>query len=444
MEHLAEFYSKQLSAQSPDGQEKHLDPMQNVAITVGASQALYASLQAFVSPGDEVIVLEPAFDIYAEQIKLAGGKVVPVQLKPSSDGAESHLAANRFTLDPKELQEALTDRTAAIILNTPQNPSGKVFTDAELHEIANVVRAHPHVVVINDEVYEHMVLRRERVLPHTSSTSNHRATNQSSKHESAADSTGIPVPSHRRFAALPGMWERTITISSMGKLLVCTGWKVGWAYGDSALMARIHALNQWQHFCVSTPAQVAAASALAAAALPYDPIEDGDVVPDPFSASTASQQDSTSAESCVHDYPYTSAPAAHETHEHYSYFQHVQCQYEYKRQLLLDALTAGGIQPILPDSGIFIMGDTSSLALPEHYRTPPSKAHPAGMTRDWAMVRRLAHEAGIVAIPPSAFHSRDTAAASEAYIRFSFGKQNEQLLEAKARFEQFARQNQKN
>lgn len=425
VEHLANFYSEKLNAQITDESYVSVDPMQNVAVTVGASQALFAALQAFVSPGDEVILLEPAFDIYAEQVKMAGGTVVPVQLEPASKAAcSSPLAAQRFTLNADRLKAAMSPRTAVVVLNTPHNPSGKVFTHAELEEIAAVVREHPHAVVINDEVYEHMVLRRNKVLKPSAFAGPQNV------HEFPLSQDGVPVASHRRFAALPGMWERTVTISSMGKLLVCTGWKVGWAYGDAPLLKRIHALNQWQHFCVSTPAQVAAASALATAAQRYDPTRDNDSVPDPFHEETASGHE------MLH-FPYTQSPAAHETHDEYSYFQHVQCQYEYKRQLLIDALSAGGIQPVLPDSGIFIMGDTSALDLPDKYRQPTSPAHPAGMSRDWAVVRRLAHEAGIVAIPPSAFHSADTAHASEQYIRFSFGKQNEQLHLAHRRFAAF-------
>jgi aspartate/methionine/tyrosine aminotransferase len=193
-------------------------------------------------------------------------------------------------------------------------------------------------------------------------------------------------------------------------------------------MKRIHALNQWQHFCVSTPTQVAAASALALAAQPYDPLEDGDAIPDPF----------TNGPIEGGAFPYLGVPSAHETHSHYSYFQHVQCQYEYKRQLLADALTVGGITPVLPDSGIFIMGDTSELQTPEEYFSPRSEAHPAGMTRDWATVRFLAQEAGVVAIPPSAFHSHATADCSSDYIRFSFGKQSAQLVQAHARLRAFA------
>ena len=433
---LAEEYSTLLKAQR--GSAPQLDAEKNVVVTVGASQALFAAMQAFVSPGDEVVVIEPAFDIYAAQVRLAGGTVVPVPLKPhSSCGADAEVdpsggpgrkAACRFTLDPADLRAAMGPRTAVVMLNTPHNPTGKMFTPAELEGIAAVVREHPHAVVVVDEVYEHHILRRDRVQAPgcaastaDSPTPSAASLSTTPQPDFVPDASGIPQVHHCRLAALPGMWERTLTVSSAGKSLVATGWKVGWAYGDAPLISRIQALNQWIHFCVSTPAQAAAATALAAARQTYDPDEDGDAIPDTWSGGTPTH--------LAHDEAALGP---------YTYMHHIRAQYEFKRQLLCDALRAGGICPVLPDGGIFVMGDISRLGTPDTYFSPPSPANPGGMTADWAACRFLAHEAGVVAIPPSAFHSPATAHASKAYARFSFAKDNSQLQEAHRRLAAFA------
>lgn len=200
---------------------RELDPRANVQITVGATEALFAAMQAFVEPGDEVVLFEPFYDAYPADVTMAGGAVRAVPLRPDAHG--------RWTFDPAELRAVVGPATKAIVINTPHNPTGTVFTEAELDA---VVREAERVdaLLISDEVYEHL----------------------------AFDG---PV----RLATRPGAWQRTLSISSFGKSFSATGWKVGWAVGPEPLVDALRMAHQWIPFAVATPLQAAAAASLRAA-----------------------------------------------------------------------------------------------------------------------------------------------------------------------------------
>jgi N-succinyldiaminopimelate aminotransferase len=193
-----------------------LNPDTQVLVTTGATEAIAAALLALVEPGDEVIAFEPYYDSYAACIAMAGGVRVPVTLHPPG-----------FRPDLDALRAAITDRTRLILLNSPHNPTGSVFTRAELASIADLACAHD-LLVISDEVYEHMVFTGEHV----------------------------PV------ASLPGMGERTVSISSAAKTFSFTGWKVGWATGTPELIAAVRAVKQFLTFVSGGPFQYAIAQAL--------------------------------------------------------------------------------------------------------------------------------------------------------------------------------------
>ncbi len=205
--------------------------MGEVAVTVGASQALYLTLQALVDPGDEVIVLEPAFDLYYGQVRLTGGVVKPVAL-----GVDE--SRRRWTLDVRALERAVGPKSKLLILNSPHNPTGTVLTREEMEAVAAVVRAHPGLLVISDEVYKYTVY----------------------------DETS----SHVHFASLDGMFDRTVTLSSAGKTFSITGWQAGWCVGPARLIKPIQLLLPFVQFCVSTPMQQALASVLTLADGPYE------------------------------------------------------------------------------------------------------------------------------------------------------------------------------
>jgi N-succinyldiaminopimelate aminotransferase len=198
-----------------------VDPDREVVVTTGATEAIAAALLGLVDPGDEVVVLEPYYDSYVAMLTMCGAVRRPVTLR-----------APDFRLDLDELRAAITPRTRLVLLNTPHNPTGTVLTRAELQAVADLAIEHD-VVVATDEVYEHLVFDDAR------STEGH-----------------VPI------ATLPGMWERTLSLSSAGKSYSFTGWKVGWATGPAPLVQALLAAKQWLTFTSGSPLQPAVAHAL--------------------------------------------------------------------------------------------------------------------------------------------------------------------------------------
>jgi N-succinyldiaminopimelate aminotransferase len=195
-----------------------LEP-EDVLVTFGATEAIASSLLALCQPGDEVVVFEPYYDSYPACVAFAGARRRTVALRPPD-----------FALDGRRLREAVTagaGRTRAIVLNTPHNPTGRVLTRDELSLVAEVCIEHD-LVCISDEVYEHLVYDGEHIPP----------------------------------ATLPGMAERTLTISSVGKSFSFTGWKIGWCSGPAELVGAVRTVKQFLSFAGGTPLQHAAAAAL--------------------------------------------------------------------------------------------------------------------------------------------------------------------------------------
>lgn len=203
--HAARFYGQQLDANT------------NVCVCSGASEALWCAAFAFIEPGDEVIIFQPSFDVYIPNIAMAGGIIKPVTLH-----------APDFRFRPDELRAAFTPRTKVILINTPHNPTGTVFNREELEYIRDLCVEY-NVLAISDEVYEHIVFA-----PHK----------------------------HIRTATIPGMEDRTVTISSGGKSFSSTGWKCGWAIGNEEHIAAIRRVHQFTVFAGATPFHYAIAYAL--------------------------------------------------------------------------------------------------------------------------------------------------------------------------------------
>jgi N-succinyldiaminopimelate aminotransferase len=250
--HAARFY----------GQE--VDPAIEVAITCGVTEGLHAACLSVLDPGDEVIVFEPFYDCYVPAVRLAGATPVVVTRHAPS-----------FRIDPDELRAAFSPRTRALLLNTPHNPSGTVSSRDELTLIAELCQQFD-VLAITDEVYEHVVFDGAR---------------------------------HVRLATLPGMRERTLTLSGAGKTFSCTGWRIGWALGPAPLLEALRRLRQFTVFAAPTPFQHAVAAGL---------------------------------------------------HLRDSYFQQLAGEYQSRRDSLLTALAACGIPGIRPAGGFFILCDTSA------------------------------------------------------------------------------------
>ncbi len=196
------------------------DPDSEVLVTMGATEALAGALLGILNEGDEVIVFEPLFDTYAGCVALAGAVLSPVTLRPQDNG--------RYGFDPEELRRSVNKRTRMILLNSPHNPTGMVFTRDELELVADIAREND-LIVISDEVYEHLTFN---------------------------NAVHIPI------ASLSDMHERTITISSGGKSFNTTGWKIGWACGPSSLISATRMAKQLFTFAGGTPFQSAIAAGL--------------------------------------------------------------------------------------------------------------------------------------------------------------------------------------
>jgi N-succinyldiaminopimelate aminotransferase len=190
---------------------------EQVVVTTGATEAIAAAMLGLVDPGDEVLVCEPFYDSYRAMIQFCGGVRRPLTLR-----------APDYRLDLAALAAAVTDRSKVILLNTPHNPTGRVFDAEELAGVARVAQEHD-LVVVTDEVYEHLTYGEHRHVP---------------------------------IATLPGMFERTLTISSSGKTFSFTGWKIGWASGPADLVAAVEGAKNWLSYSSGAPFQPAIAHAL--------------------------------------------------------------------------------------------------------------------------------------------------------------------------------------
>lgn len=306
-----------------------LDPVLNVQTTVGATEALYACTQALVDPGDEVILLEPFYDAYPANVLMAGGVPVYVPMHSGADGS--------WNIDFDELRRAFSDKTKAIFINSPHNPTGKVFSTEELDaiiELANTFNA----VIISDEAYEYIAFT-----PHSSP------------------------------ASRPGGFERTLSISSIGKTFSVTGWKLGYVVGPAELIHAVRMAHQWITFVVATPLQQAAASALASASQP--------------------------------DHPY---------------FSDLVSNFKRKHDLLISALAKTPLQAAPAQGGYFVIADSSALDYPD----------------DVALCEDLPARIGVGAIPPSAFYSSAHKHMAKHMVRFAFCKTDEAIQQAAIRLEQ--------
>jgi aspartate/methionine/tyrosine aminotransferase len=305
-----------------------LEPVRNLQITVGATEALFAVMQAFVNPGDEVVLLEPFYDAYPADVLMAGGVPRYVPLRPQEDGS--------WLLDESELRAAFGARTKMIVVNTPHNPTGKVFSVAELDTIVSLAVEHD-ALIVSDEVYEHITFA-----PHVS------------------------------IASRPGAWERTLTVSSVGKTFSVTGWKIGWAVGPEALVHPVRMAHQWIPFAVATPLQHATARILE-----HVRIEDG------------------------------------------RYYRELADLYRHKRDLLVKAIRSTPLRPLEPQGSYFIMADTQAL----------------GFEDDVSLCEWLPEGIGVAAIPPSAFYSEAHKGLARHLVRLAFCKSDEALMEGGERLQ---------
>lgn len=372
VQQLARRYSMHLN--------KQVDAMTEVAVTVGASQALYLSLQTILQPGDEVILFEPFFDLYVNQVKLGGGVpvFVPLEFHPY-DNHDGAITGGEWILNKDVLKQKVNLKTKAIILNSPHNPTGKIFTRSEMESIAESLEsASPDCIVLSDEVYKYIVHSPPKL---------------------ADSEESLFCRGHVHFASLPGMWERTVTISSAGKTFSATGWQIGWCVGPRRLIARVHQLLPYVQFCASTIIQEALARSLHRADEPYEGYD--------------------------------------------SYYDFLRAKYMRKRDLLADALTKAGFAvpdyDRTPGGGFFIfarIGTEIAGCIPPDRILVPNAAAPAGVARqDWALCQWMAEKKGILCIPSGPFFSEEVASEgsySDHFVRIAFCKTDETIDAAAA------------
>jgi methionine aminotransferase len=188
-----------------------------INITSGATQAIFSTIHAFVHPGDEVIIIEPAYDCYKPSIQLAGGVVVPYQIK-----------APDWKINWEDFAKLISSKTRMIIINTPHNPSGSILEDADFQSLQKLV-ADTNILILSDEVYEHIVFDNKK---------------------------------HHSILEYPALRERSLAVYSFGKSLHATGWKLGYIVGDEALMHEFRKVHQFDVFSSNTPMQYAIADYL--------------------------------------------------------------------------------------------------------------------------------------------------------------------------------------
>ncbi|ROR73279.1 aminotransferase class I/II-fold pyridoxal phosphate-dependent enzyme [Bogoriella caseilytica] len=308
-------------------QERHygltVDPETEVLVTAGATEALAATILALAGPGDEVLTLEPFYDSYAASIAMAGATHRTIPMRPGPQG---------FTLEAEQVRAAFTDCTRLVLINTPHNPTGAVLRTEDLTLLAEQAAAHD-AVIVTDEVYEHLTY------------------------------DGV---AHVPIATLPAAAGRTLTISSAGKTLSFTGWKVGWLHGPAELVTAVRTVKQFLTYATSGPFQHAVAVALA---------DDDGATREYVGALAASLQS--------------------------------------RRDLLLGALDAAGFAAVRPEGTYFVAAD----------------AAPLGFTDAAELCRRLPELAGVVAVPLSAFCAAGspTHELLRSWVRFTFVKQESVL-----------------
>ncbi|TCD67666.1 hypothetical protein EIP91_012032 [Steccherinum ochraceum] len=333
--------------------KKYYDPMfgrdldieKEILVTSGANEGQYSVFVAFLEEGDEVIMFEPFFDQYLPSVTFNGGKPVYIPLHP--DTSRGKITSNDWTIDFEELRRAITSRTKMIIVNTPHNPVGKVFTRDELEKIAALAEEF-NLLVMSDEVY---------------------------------DTLTFDDKEHVRFANLPGMWDRTVTVGSAGKMFNATGYRVGWLIAPASIIQPTLAATTRIVFCSNSPLQEAAAAGL------------------------------------------------EQVHER-KFFEKQRKEYDERRRILIDCFDELGLTYTRPEGTYFILLDVSNINWPEDYPFPESVK---GRGRDFLACWYIALEFGVSSIPVSEFYCEEHVNIGERYARFAFCKDVDTLKQAAER-----------
>ena len=304
------------------------DPETDITVTCGVSEAMMATILSLTDPGDEVVILEPWYENYLPDCQMAGAVPRFVPLREPD-----------YTFDPAELRAAFNHRTRLILLNTPHNPTGRVFTRAELEEIARLCQEFG-VIAVTDEIYEY-ILYDDR--PHVS------------------------------IGSLPGMEDRTVTITGLGKTYALTGWRIGWTVAHPRLTGLIRKVHDYLTICAPAPFQSAGVTALG-------------------------------------------LPSA--------FYQGLRAEYTHRRSILLGALDAAGFQYLAPQGAYYVMVDFGSLEWDSGRYARP------GWTLDRVFAEYMAREVGVAVVPGSSFYA---GGGGQTRFRINFAKREDTLHAAAER-----------
>lgn len=310
------------------------DPETEITVTCGVSEAVMSTIFALTDPGDEVIILEPWYENYLPGCQMAGATPRFVRLREPD-----------YTFDPGELRAAFNNRTRLILINTPHNPTGRVFSRGELEVVARLCQEFG-VIAVTDEIYEYILY------------------------------DGLE---HVSLGSLPGMEDRTVTISGLGKTYALTGWRVGWAVAQPAITALIRKVHDYMTICAPAPFQTAGITALA--------------LPDAF-------------------------------------YSELRAEYAARRDLLLSALSEVGFTFRAPQGAYYVMADFGGIQW-----EPGRFTHPT-WTPDRAFAEYLARTVGVAVVPASSFYA---SGGGRSAVRFNFAKREATLREAASRLRRLER-----
>ena len=302
-----------------------VNPETEITVTSGATEAIAAVMLGLVEPGEEVILVEPFYDCYPAAVSMAGGVLRSIRM---------HSPDFAFPID--ELRKAVTPKTRLILINSPHNPTGRVLSDEELAQIAQVAIDND-CLVVSDEVYEHIYFERK----------------------------------HKSISTVPGMRQRTIVLSSLGKTFSLTGWKVGWAIAPEQFTQAIRSAHQFLTFSTATPLQRAAVDAL-------------------------------------------KAPK--------KYYTQLRSDYAARRDAMLSMLRNAGFNPFIPEGSYFVLA-----------KHEPFYLEPGPLAADDAFCEYLVKTVGVAAIPCNAFYDASSTRGLEertSMIRFAFCKDLDTIKEA--------------
>ncbi|PWA02840.1 hypothetical protein BB558_001000 [Smittium angustum] len=340
---LAERYGKSIG--------RNINPETEVMVTTGANEGIFCALLAFIDKDarNEAIIIEPAFDQYTPNIIMAGGKAVnvPLRVNPDLKPEVNIISSNEWKLDMAELEAAITPKTKIIILNTPQNPTGKIFSYEELISIADLAKKY-NLLVISDEVYENLYYDNQK---------------------------------HISISSIPGMFDRTLIVGSMGKLFGVTGWRIGWVVGAQQLINPCLAAHTRTVFVSPSPQQEAGGMA--------------------FEKASES-----------------------------NFFDVQREEYIGRRKKLMDAFDSVGLPYSIPHGSYFLLVNASRVRIPKDFHIPD---YVSERGRSFELCYFFTVHIGLGCIPPTEFYSEEHVHLAEDYVRFAFCKSDDVFEEATKR-----------